>query len=152
MAVQELGHLLLDMFELCNSTKFDDAIFQGYLGICASLTDTLCGSHETVDIGSEFASWLGVFDSSWKLSTGCSMEALWTAFRYPAPSNEAQLKLLLQVEAFTERFDQLLWKSTASMQALAKLRSSLVSLNLGLTSTEKHILPDIQVTLDMLYT
>ncbi|KAI9791121.1 MAG: hypothetical protein M1816_004352 [Peltula sp. TS41687] len=47
---------------------------------------------------------LRLLESSWRLSTGLSMERLWAAFRPVTPSNLQQLQTLLQLEYLASRF------------------------------------------------
>ncbi len=69
---------------------------------------------------------LDFFDSSWKLSTGLSMERLWNAYRPQTPPTLQQLSASLKLEELADRFDALLWRSQVPVTQLSSIRKSIV--------------------------
>lgn len=72
---------------------------------------------------------LDKFKSSWELSTGTSMELLWSRFRPPTARNRSELTLLLRVENLSDRLDSVAWRSKVSLEMLLDLRRSILRLH-----------------------
>ncbi|KAL8641583.1 MAG: hypothetical protein Q9228_001620, partial [Teloschistes exilis] len=116
---------LIDLFDIGNSPTFDEAIFQVYLGLGRALVVELQSQGmiktpiETLEKG------LDQFISIWQLSSGQSMELIWTACRPPAPETLPQLELKTQIEQLADRFDKALWIGDAPLEEMDRLRQSL---------------------------
>lgn len=116
---------LVDLFDIGNSPTFDEAIFQVYLGLGRALVVELQSQGmiktpiETLEKG------LDQFISIWQLSSGQSMELIWTACRPPTPETLPQLELKMQIEQLADRFDKALWIGDAPLEEMDRLRQSL---------------------------
>ncbi|KAL8955677.1 MAG: hypothetical protein Q9183_006561, partial [Haloplaca sp. 2 TL-2023] len=94
------------------------------------------------------------FSSSSKLSTGQSMERIWTCCRPSTPASLPHLQRVMQVERLAERLDGLLWISNASLRDMNQLRQSiqsLVSITAGAASDDSdlHAISDAVDELEM---
>lgn len=128
-ALRLLLHYWWRTFTFVTGVSFEEARFQAHLkqGI-----DTLQSTADNSDnerglqmITSVIGNIQDAFTVGFKLSTGLSMETLWTLLR-PAPvSDEATFSAIREMENLASRFDAIRWKSNASVADLSKAISSL---------------------------
>ena len=120
-AIQEIIDYLRDLCDLGHSENFDEGIFQVYLGSGRSFTESneLEGRRS---LDTRFARALDSFNASWRLSTGLSMERLWSTFRPPTARSLLQMKHIVKVEQLADRFDAFKWKSNASIDELERIQ------------------------------
>ena len=118
------------MVDLTQSSDFDVGIFQVYQAIGRSMYAPLIleknGKKLAASLAHELSLKLGVFDLSWKLSSGVNMEELWNVFRPNTALNMAQLEVGLRIKELANRFDLLKFDSGASVRELGMLQSSIV--------------------------
>lgn len=116
---------LRDLSDFAHTRDFDEGIFQVYLGLGRSVIESneLEGRKSLV---ASFAYALDSFNASWKLSTGLSMERLWSTFEPPIAHSLRGLKYSLEVEQLADRFDVLKWRSNASLKELERIQHLMV--------------------------
>ena len=123
--LQEILDYLRDLSDLAHTKDFDEGIFQVYLGLGRSIVESneLEGRKSLV---ASFAYALDSFNASWKLSTGLSMERLWSMFEPPIAHSLQSLEYTLEVEQLADRFDVLKWRSNASLKELERIQHLMV--------------------------
>lgn len=114
------------MFDLGDSSNFDDGVFQVYLSLGRSMIGNTREDTTLQPFVAAIAHGLDCFNASWRLSTGLRMEALWNIFRPLTAANLQQLKAILQIEELADRFDALAWKSGMSIEQLYSMRKSII--------------------------
>jgi midasin (ATPase involved in ribosome maturation) len=119
-----------DTFTLTTSTHFEEATFQAHLTIGTEMLYQLSLEFQTEDremqIISTFQTSLNNdFSSSFKLTTGLSMETLWKYLRPTVISRREVLDTLLHLEQLAARFDALKWKISISVAELGNIMTSL---------------------------
>ena len=123
---------LSDIFDIVQSTSFDEGSFQAYLTsgnlTVARAKNIESTNHSVAELAKEFQKALHDFDAAWQLSSGLSMEALWNVFRPTVAENLQQLAACLRVEELADRFDALRWTSGASYQEIRILGQSLADI------------------------
>ncbi len=118
---------LRDILELGVLPAFDEGVFQVHLTIGRSIVAQGGPNITGVNLLTEkLGSMLALFNASWELSTGLSMEILWEVFRPATAKTISQLEARLKVEELAERFDSLKWGAGASFRDLDLLRRSIV--------------------------
>lgn len=110
-------------------SAFDEARFQAHLSQGLRLWNDDWRVPGEVDINNMAASVLRRleedFDIGFKLSTGLSMEAIWTVLR-PQPIRDIEaLEQVLDMERLAARFDALKWRAGASVPDLSAVLSAL---------------------------
>lgn len=110
------------------SSEFDEGAFQVYLIIGRSIVVHGGTTKELEPINEQFDSMLNIFNPSWKLSTGLSMEKLWRMFRPSTAKSNTELSNRLQAEELATRFDNLKWSAGASVRDLDLICRSIVRL------------------------
>jgi midasin len=124
-----------ETYNIALSCQFEEATFQAHLAIGQDLLLKLLSEYS--EDGGDSAQALALikffqkklqhdFDSSFKLTTGLSMENLWLRFRPTPISNANKLEMLAQMEVLAKRFDALRWKISISVPELAGVMTSLV--------------------------
>lgn len=108
------------------SPEFDEGAFQVHLMIGRSIVACGGNSKEVRLIDEKFNCMLNLFNSSWKLTTGLSMEKLWEIFRPSTSKSIVELDTHMGVEALATRFDNLKWSASASLRDLVLIRHSIV--------------------------
>ncbi|KAI4205523.1 MAG: hypothetical protein LQ350_000302 [Teloschistes chrysophthalmus] len=116
---------LVDLFDIGNSPTFDEAVFQVYLGLGRALVAELQSQMPIMTLVETLDKGLDQFNSFWQLSSGQSMELIWTACRPPTPKTLPQLASKMQTEQLADRFDKVLWIGDAPMEEMSRLRQSL---------------------------
>ncbi|KAH0536881.1 hypothetical protein FGG08_006284 [Glutinoglossum americanum] len=134
--LQEAISTWWNTFELVKSTGFEDATFQAHL----SLWEEWLAKCSKVGIPPYLiqgvSDSLSLFESSWQLRTGLSMEKLWVLFKPVVPSSVDQLRALSQVRDLADRFDDIIWRVRAPVDLIISLRGSIAkSLETILTHT-----------------
>ena len=127
--MKELRDYVRDVLEFTRSFKFDEGIFQSYLGIGRSLIAQALQCSDTHKLGSEMQERLGMFKASLDLTTGTSMEVLWERFRPPTARDHCELDLVLRVERLADRFDSIVWRSNAPLNTVIRLRRLILGVN-----------------------
>ena len=130
--VHGVDHLIIylqDIFDLTNSSKFEEGVFQTYLNIGRSIRERLTECEETKSLSEKLDAELNYFNVSWQLSTGLSMELLWRLFKPSLAKNLEQLESRVGVKQFADRFDAIKWMTGASIRDLDLLRWSIIDLH-----------------------
>ena len=128
-------HYILDIFNLARAVPFDKAKFQIYLRLGRRLSYALRSNEPSSEVGQTLLRNLCLFDEDWKMTSGFGMEALWLMFRPAVPPNAHILEHILALEASAKTFDGSAWKSFVSLRHIIKLRESLLSALLRLSSS-----------------
>jgi len=141
---------LSDVFDLAQSTTFDEGAFQVYqtLGglMVANATDLGTSNDSTLELAHELRNRLDDFNPSWQLSSGLSMEVLWTVFRPSVPENLEQLEACLQVERLADHFDVLRLTSGAPFKQILSLGQSLADMYRGLKPMDIQLDDQLEVS------
>jgi midasin len=116
-----------DVVDISSATAFNEGIFQTYLIIGRTLASYSLRNNILHDAGSALNTGLLAFNAAWKLSTGGSMELLWSVFKPRTARNAHHLKLLIRIERLAKDFDNLVWGARASLDVLVRLRESIIS-------------------------
>lgn len=127
-----IARYIRDVLTFTQQPHFDEGTFQVYLTLGRSLAARCHISKDLRDIGVFLDLQLGVFNNSWSLSTGTSLEMLWKVLKPTTAKSLAQLDLILQTEKLMDRFDSLVWRSGASIESLVSLRKSIASVYMQL--------------------
>lgn len=114
------------MFDLTISSEFDEGAFQVHLMIGRSVVAHGGTMQELKPIYEKLDSLLNLFNASWKLTTGLSMEKLWKMFRPPTAESNKDLSTRMQLEELATRFDNLKWSAGAAFRDLDLMRHSIV--------------------------
>jgi len=117
------------MFEYLATSPFEEARFQAHLTLGASLLQL--GLSALQEPGSQkmlsaIAGYLERdFVVGFKLSTGLSMEALWTRLR-PVPTPDQQtLGQVIEMERLADRFDSLRWRADVNVSTLRTVQDTM---------------------------
>ncbi|KAI5305562.1 hypothetical protein KEM56_004066 [Ascosphaera pollenicola] len=112
-----------DLFKLLQKPVFDEGIFQAYL----QTTWAWIVKHRDVQtkLMKFFSCSLGTFNSDWGLSTGKSMQRLWSEWRPVTPNGPSQLLSLSKLQSISAKFDKISLNTRLPLERLAQLRSSL---------------------------
>ncbi|KAG8161548.1 hypothetical protein KVR01_008535 [Diaporthe batatas] len=109
--------------------SFEEARFQAHLKQGIDALQSTAGSSDSERGLQVITSILGniqdAFTVGFKLTTGLSMETLWTLLRPAAITDEAAFSAIGEMEKLASRFDAIRWKSNASVADLSKAISSL---------------------------
>src|SRR5438876_11406169 len=97
-------------FELVKSTAFENDTFQAHLSLWRDWLATCSKVRVPLYMISGVEGALDLFDSSWQLRTGLSMEKLWISFKPVVPSSVGQLQALSQMRGLADRFDNIIWR------------------------------------------
>lgn len=116
-------------FTFVTGASFEEAKFQAHLkqGIDAlqSTADSFGSERGLQVVTSVLVNIQDAFTVGFKLTTGLSMETLWTLLR-PAPvTDEATFTAIQEMEKLASRFDAIRWKSNAGVADLSKAITSL---------------------------
>ena len=141
---------LSDILELAQSSTFDEGVFQVYqdLGrlMVANANSARISHRSTNKLAHELQIKLNDFNASWQLSSGLSMEALWTLFRPSVAENAQQLETCLQTEELADRFDALSWVSGASYQEIWNLSQSIADMYNRIKPTDIRLDEHLEVS------
>ncbi|MCJ1389381.1 hypothetical protein MMC18_002238 [Xylographa bjoerkii] len=127
--VKEFVCFIRDIFDVLQFSKLDDGSFQTYLTIGKEIVAQALESETTHHLASTIEERLDVFKASWKLSSGYSMENLWSEFAPPSAKNEHELDLVLRSENVADLFDSITWRSRMPLDGLAEMRDSMTRLD-----------------------
>lgn len=126
--LKNLMHFWWRTYAQLSATHFDEATFQAHLRLgTESLTRYISHSHDVVtqELGSYILKGLNEsFLSGFKLSTGLSMEPLWTAFRPMSIANKRLSEMIYTLESLAPQFDRLKWDNRATVPQLAQVITS----------------------------
>lgn len=115
---------------LATAQHFDEAVFQAHLTQGAGLFRKQLlsvASESSAKFVSRVIERLDVdFVSGFKLSTGLSMEKLWLQYRPVPIADQIMLNQLVELQRLGMRFDDLRWKTDASVPDLRNAQSTLV--------------------------
>lgn len=110
---------------LLKSSDFDEASLHVYSSLayvkCSRLQDR---NVEPLDLSSNLQRLLRPLRPANRLSTGLSMERLWSRFRPKTVSTIERLHTLLHVEAIADRLDNIIWRIHVLPADLTRLRNS----------------------------
>jgi midasin len=116
-------------FTLSTVEDFDEAVFQAHLAQGTRLfKKTLCNiSQPTIQtfIAAVIDRLETDFVSGFKLSTGLSMEPLWALFRPTPFPDQFIFEQAVKLDQLGTRFDELRWKTSASVADLTKAQQTL---------------------------
>ena len=125
MSLRNTLHFVRDILDNVHSREFDKGIFQTYIGIGRSLATKFLEHKATYNLGRIIGAHLEVFNASWELLTGTSMEILWNHFREPTARDMQHLGAILEVEKLAHGFDTLATRSKAPFAVLSDLRDAI---------------------------
>ncbi|KAI9675420.1 MAG: hypothetical protein M1817_001324 [Caeruleum heppii] len=124
---QEISHLWWSTCDVVDRETFDEGVLQMHLMIWKELAHKSEGS--TVNwmqpLRQGISLQLEYVQPAWQLSTGLSMERLWSSFRSQKPITLKALHLRLRFEDLASRFDAIVWKSGVPMREMATMQESL---------------------------
>ncbi|POS81428.1 ATPase [Diaporthe helianthi] len=122
-------HFWWRTFTFVTGPSFEEARFQAHLkqGIDALQSTADCSESQRglQVIASILDNIQDAFTVGFKLTTGLSMETLWTLLRPPPITDEATFSAISEMEKLASRFDAIRWKSNANFADLSKAISSL---------------------------
>ena len=108
------------------SPTFEESEFQAYLITGQELPCRAVSNDGGLGfLPQKFSSGLNQFHSSWKLSTGLSMERLWEICRPQTPPTLPQLSVCLRMEELADRFDNALWRASIAVAQVSSVRVSI---------------------------
>jgi len=147
---KELLFYLEDIFDISQSSDFDEAVFQVYQMIGRSMVTCTIEYDGRQSLSARIAHDLSLnldtFNSSWQLYSGLRMEQLWQKFRPAVASSPPQLECSLRVKELADRFDALKWSSGSSVQELDILRNSIVRIHDSITATSSRQFGPLEVS------
>lgn len=123
-ALKDCYFYLSDLFDVASAAKFDEAVFQVYLELGKPIIAALKLQTSTSSQADAVQRGLKSFNSFWQLSSGQSMERIWSCCRPATPATLPHLERILQAEQLAERLDNLLWTSVAPLRKMTELRQS----------------------------
>ncbi|MCJ1436355.1 hypothetical protein MMC27_005734 [Xylographa pallens] len=127
--LKEFVCYIRDVFDTTQYSKLDDGSFSTYLTIGNEIVARAFERKTAYRLTSTIKELLDVFKASWELSSGYSMENLWSMFAPPTATNERELNLVVRSENVANLFDSIMWRSKIPLDGLAELRSSMIRLN-----------------------
>ena len=145
ISVKSVLHFMRGVLDYVHLAKFDEGIFQTYIGIGRSLATNLLEHEATYELGRIVGTHLGVFNASWKLSTGTSMEVLWNHFRQPTAKDLQHLSAILEVEELAHVFDTQATRSKAPFAVLSDLRDAIGRVYTHVRSTDCSAVTQLKV-------
>ena len=126
-AVKDICGFVTDVFHASHIEQFDGGRFQARLMIGRALANQIQNIQGMHELGLTLAKNLGSFDTTWKLSTGGSMEVLWDYFKPPTCLAITHVDALIKLEGLATKFDSIVWRSISPFDTLLQLRQSLVA-------------------------
>ena len=118
------------MFDLVQSSAFDEGIFQTFQSVGRSMVAIGGRSGSlTAKLAHELGSRLDTFNDSWQLCSGLVIEELWATFKPITAKTAIQLEFSTQVRDLADRFDALKWSSGAFVHELDALRHSIAHIH-----------------------
>lgn len=117
-----------DIYDLSQSPNFEESVFQAYLFLGRTmLSEALTKEGPLMRLQQKVGHGLDLFNASWQLSTGLSMEIMWKACRPDTPPTLPQLSVYLKLEELADRFDRAVWRSQVPVAQLSSIRGSIAS-------------------------
>ncbi|KAI9880197.1 MAG: AAA ATPase midasin [Pleopsidium flavum] len=127
-SIFEVLYYWRDIYDLSQSPTFDENVFQAYLILGRTmLSDAFTKEGSLARLYQKVGDGLDLFNASWQLSTGLSMEIMWKACRPETPPTLPQLLASLKMEELADRFDTTLWRSHIPVGQLNSIRGSIAS-------------------------
>jgi hypothetical protein len=129
--VEEFSRLWWSVFTVVDTSDFDEAAFHAYISLFRNFladiksSDRSAISSVTSTVHQNLDKALSVFDKSSQLTKGLSMERLWRHLRPKTPTTISRLRTRLQIEELAKRFDELMWRTPSTLDALIETRQSL---------------------------
>ena len=127
--IRELTCYIRDVFDVTQFAKPDDGSFQTYLAIGNETVAQALECEVVHDLAKAIGERLDVFKVSSGLTSGHSMENLWSVFAPPTAKNASELDLVLRCEKVADLFDDIKWRSKMRLDILADLRDSVTRLD-----------------------
>ncbi|KKY15461.1 putative von willebrand factor type a [Diplodia seriata] len=126
-SIKPIRQFWFDLFNLTNTLAVEDAVFQVCLAIGHQVFSQLLFMQEPrlAGLQEKLAKSLASLKLDSQLSTGLSMELLWTRFKPHTPPTYDGLLKLLKLEALADRLDASVWLTDAPLADLARVRSTL---------------------------
>lgn len=116
-------------FTFATGASFEEARFQAHLKQGIDALQSTANSSESERglqvVTSVLSNIQDAFTVGFKLTTGLSMETLWTLLRLAPVTDEATFSAIQEMEKLASRFDAIRWKSNASVADLSKAILSL---------------------------
>ena len=123
--------------------EFDEGAFQVYLDIGKTIVaqgDNVAQEDydikELKTLTDKLGSMLDLFNASWQMSTGLSMEILWKTFKPSTAKSITELETCIKAEKLAEQFDTLKWCAGISFRDLDLVRRSIAGLYDTITSND----------------
>lgn len=111
---------------MASAQDFNPALLYAQKQLGLELLSTIARPNEAVtDIHQNIREVLMRINKDEILTTGLSMEILWTRFRPRVCESIEQLNTLLKLEHLADKLDSLIWKSHVSLQDIGKLQNSI---------------------------
>ena len=145
MSIKNVLDFTRDLLSYLHLPQFDEGIFQTYIGIGRSIATTSFKHEATRNLGRIIGTHLEIFDASWKLSTGTSMEILWNHFRQSVAKDLQHLNTILEVEELANDFDMLAIRSKAPFAMLSDVREAIIYLYSNIISTDHSAVDKLSV-------
>lgn len=137
---EEVITYLNNLLEVTHVDNFDEGIFYAYEDLGRSLVAGIIrGEHiddPASDLLKQLASKFDALETTCKPCSGLAMEKLWAALKPPTAASTDHLEMHLNMEALADRFDNLKWRSGASLGKLIDLHASLVAVHASFSSLE----------------
>jgi midasin len=144
--MQEVSTLLQELFIAANQEDFDSTVLQVYLAKARRLGATAMRLTNISSVGQVLLDELHLFDNGWKLSSGGSIDVLWSLLKPQVAEKLSQLRFVQTFKSLAKRLDAMVWRAHASFHHLVAIRSSFAKALEGLTgeSLEEHLHVSIQ--------
>ena len=138
MLANDVLDFIKDLPHFVRSSDFNDATWHVLISIGEGLFDQLSIASTSNMVAStlktELLSRISATGFSQQLYSGLDMESLWAALRPPVAAEMTQLHLELLIKDFAVCFDDLIWKSSASVPELLDLQEAIIQISQGTAS------------------
>lgn len=124
-----LSTLFWAFFALAEGSTFDRATFQTYLKMLAS-TVPVCISQSSPlvqEVQISLSKQVAMFGSEVHLTTGLAMERIWSAFKPATARDLTQLDANAELENLADKFDEIMWRSSLTLDEMTQLRERIAS-------------------------
>ena len=115
-----------NLFSLVSSHTFNEAIFQVYLSKGQRLLSSSAAVHSMPQLCNQINKQFEGFHARTRMSTGLSMEIIWSICHPPIVPTMKRLEDIWQLERVADTFDNLIWMMKAPIGNLLILQRSMV--------------------------
>lgn len=138
--VRSILDICWDFFKILQSSQFNEGLFQAYLQSARQFLRRREGIDST--ILHVFSQSLATFNADWGLSSGQSMQLIWSAWRPITAKHLSHLELVLKLRHLSTRFDYIALRSHQQFGELSQLRSSLLKAQVAVVSgaEDEHLI------------